>query len=114
MLHEEMNFRLLAECEDGYIGVCTCCREFNFAYKNILLSFQAEEMHRFFDWLIASCKSMEHYLPLHHGRNRVLPSPYSNLFLAFNDHEIEVIKALYHQALVLLQAEDLLIVNRRN
>jgi hypothetical protein len=89
MQHQETTFRILVECSDGYIGTCTCCSEFNFAYKTVLVSFQEEEMHRFFDWLITNCETQEHYMPLRNGRNRVFSSPHSNLFLAFNDQELD-------------------------
>jgi hypothetical protein len=114
MKHQETAFRVLAEGSEGYIGVCSCCREFNFAYKTVLVSFQEEEMHSFFDWLITNCKTREHYMPLRHGRNRVFSSPHSNLFLVFNDQELEEIKSLYHQAVLLIQAENLLLANRHN
>ena len=114
MQHYETTFRVLAECSDGYIGVCTCCREFNFTYKTVLMSFQEEEMHAFFDWLITNFKTRAHYMPLRHGRNRVFASPNSNLFLVFNDHELEEIECLYHQTLLLLQAESLLLADRPN
>ncbi len=38
----------------GYMGICECCREFNVAYKNMLISFQEEEMIQFFDWIHAN------------------------------------------------------------
>lgn len=114
MQHERSSFRVLAEGLDGYIGVCTCCREFNFAYKTILISFQEEEMHRFFDWLISRSKTRQHYKPLLHGRNHVYSSPHSNLFLTFNDQELEEIEALYQQTMLLLQAEDLLLGNHHH
>src|SRR5690349_4147625 len=114
MQHDETAFRVLAEGIDGYLGVCTCCRKFNFAYKTVLLSFQEDEMHRFFDWLITNSKNREHYAPLRHGRNHVFSSPHSNLFLTFNDQELEEIEALYHQAILLLQAEQLLLGNHHH
>lgn len=114
MQHQDTTFRVLVECSDGYIGVCTCCCEFNFAYKTVLVSFQEEEMHRFFDWLITTSETQEHYMPLLHVRNRVFSSPHSNLFLAFNDQELEEIKGLYHQASILIQAENLLLTNGLN
>ncbi|MEJ0054658.1 MAG: DUF6686 family protein, partial [Bacteroidota bacterium] len=44
----EDNFEILAECEDGYVGICKYCQEFNYSYKNILLTFQEQEMNNFF------------------------------------------------------------------
>jgi len=108
MQHQKTGFRTLVECADGYIGVCTCCHEFNFAYKTVLVSFQEEEMHRFFEWLTSNRKTREHYLPLPHGRTRVFSSPHSNLFLTFKDEELDEILDLYQQALLLLKAEALL------
>jgi hypothetical protein len=113
MQHQE-TFRVLADCDEGYLGICACCRKFTFAYKNLMLSFHEDEMHQFLDWLISSSKSREHYVQLPHGRNRVFAGPHSNLFFSFNDHELEEIESLYHQALLLLQVDDLLLVNRRH
>lgn len=112
MKHTDSHFKILAECPEGYIGVCECCREFNFAYKTILLSFQEDEMHQFFDWL--NSRTPEHYMPMRHGRNRIFSSPHSNLFLTFSDEEMTEIAQLYHQTEILLQAQRLLLANRMN
>ena len=114
MAHKKFNFTILAKNENGYIGVCECCREFNFAYKTFLLVFQEDEMHRFFDWIISKRNSVEHQATLHHGRDRIFCSPNSNLFLTFSDEELEEISNLYYQSNLQLQAHMLLFSNRMN
>lgn len=105
----ESQFRILAESSNGYIGVCSCCREFNFAYKTMLLTFQEDSMVNFFEWVSTNRYSPEYYFPLHHGRNRILPSPAGNLFLTYSDEEMEEIIQLYHEAKLILDAERILI-----
>jgi hypothetical protein len=102
------NFQVLAECDNGYIGVCSCCLEFNFAYKTVLLSFQEEEMTRFFDWLIDRRSCPKNYLPMRHGRNRIFSSPNSNLYLTYNDEELDEIIRLYNEARIVLETQRIL------
>jgi hypothetical protein len=114
MRHQDNGFRILSECADGYIGMCTCCREFNFAYKTILLSFQEEDMQRTFNWLIANGRTHKQSMPMRHGRRGILSSELSNLYLVFNKTDLEEIKVLFQQALLLLEVENVLLVNRHN
>lgn len=107
-------FRVLADNEDGYLGTCACCHKFTFAYKNIMLALNEDEMHQFLHWVISNSKTREHFAQLPHGRNRIFPGPHSNLFFAFNDQELEEIESLYHQALLLLEVDILLYTNRHN
>lgn len=111
MTHES-TFQVLAECEHGYIGVCECCHEFNFAYKTVLLTFQEDEMRQFFDWLIGCRHAPHHYQPMRHGRNRVFSSPHSNLFLTYSDEELDEIASLYKQTVVMLQVQNILLQKR--
>ena len=63
-MHQNPEFKIIAECSEGYIGICECCREFNFAFKNVLLTFQEEEMIGFFEWMIAGRDSCENTSPM--------------------------------------------------
>jgi hypothetical protein len=38
------NFQVLADCNDGDIGKCNCCHEYNFSYKSILLTFTEDQL----------------------------------------------------------------------
>jgi len=114
MNHTKSSFRMLAECGNGYLGICECCREYNLAYKTFLITFQEDEMHRFFEWMIANQNAPQHYFPMSHGRTRVFSSPNSNLFLTFSDEELGEIIKLYHETSLLMQAEYILLVNRMN
>ncbi|MBT1700697.1 hypothetical protein KK083_27655 [Fulvivirgaceae bacterium PWU4] len=108
MHQNSTSFHLLAECANGYIGECTCCREFNFAYKNILLAFQEEEMCRFLEWLVDSRYHPDTFQPLPHQRDRVYCSPLSNMYLAFSLEELEEVEALFGQARLMLEARKII------
>jgi hypothetical protein len=110
-MHEESPLNILAHTDNGYIGLCDCCHEYNFVYKNILLAFQREELTRFLDWLIAYRTHDDTYLPLPHGRTRVYRSPLSNLFLAFHEEELDEVTQLFAEAQLILEARSLLADN---
>lgn len=80
---EESSFDLLTRTTNGYIGVCQCCQDYNFVYKNVLITFRQDELLRFGEWLESIRFHDDTLLPLAHGRSRVYTSPMSNLFLAF-------------------------------
>jgi hypothetical protein len=102
------NFQVLAECGDGYVGVCLCCREFNFSYKSILLTFQEPEMRDFFDWIIACRKDESAELPLPNGKKHVYRSPLYNLFLVYNEEELDEIEGLYAEVKLMLETMQIL------
>jgi hypothetical protein len=108
MHQSSTSFQLLAECSNGYIGECACCREFNFAYKNILLAFQEEEMCRFLEWIVDFKFHPDTLQPLPHQRDRVYCSPLSNMFLAFNIQELEEIEQLFAQTRLMLEARKII------
>lgn len=110
MKHTNTQFKIFAECANGYVGVCECCREYNFAYKTVLITFQEDEMHSFFDWVTTNRNSPNHYMPMRHVRNRVFSSPSSNLFLTFSEGELEEINQFYHETLILEQAKSALLL----
>jgi hypothetical protein len=107
-MHETSGFKILAECSNGYISECTCCCKLNFAYKNILLEFDEEELIRFLEWLMEFRFQPESYQPLPHHRDRVYRSPLDNMYLAFNTEELHEIEILLGQTCVVLEARKLL------
>jgi hypothetical protein len=108
MHQSSSSFRILAECPNGYIGECACCREFNFAYKNILLAFQEEEMCRFLEWIVDLKFDPDTFQPLPHQRDRIYCSPLSNMFLAFDLRELEEIELLFAQTRLMLEARKII------
>jgi hypothetical protein len=98
---------ILAECDNGYIGVCDCCLEYNFVYKNLLLAFSQDELVRFCEWLIQYRHHRETFLPLPHGRTRVYKSPLSNMFIAFHDEELDDVEQMFCQARLVIDARGI-------
>lgn len=107
MMHVQEPLSILSETKNGYIGVCSCCMEYNFVYKNILLAFREQELLRFAEWVIDYRYHPDTFLPLPHGRTRVYRSPLSNMFLAFFDHELDEVQKLVSQAKLIMEARKL-------
>lgn len=105
-MHGKYYTDIVAAIENGYgyISRCVCCEEFNVTYKNVLLVFNEESMKRFFDWISSSRLSPENYQPLPHGRNRIYSSPHSNLYLVYNDCELDELSQLFGEAKLILEA----------
>lgn len=107
MHQQDSPLSILAEGLNGYIGVCDCCYELNFVYKNLLLAFRQDELVRFCEWLIENRYSRSTFLPLPHGRTRVYKSPLSNLFIAFYDEELDEVEQMFSQARLLIEARSI-------
>ena len=107
-MHQQNAFEIIAESTNGYIGSCTCCQEFNFVFKNVVLAFQQDELLRFGDWLIDYRYHNDTFLALPHGRTRVYRSPLTNLFIAFHDNELDEVSHLFSQVNLVLEARTLL------
>jgi hypothetical protein len=105
-MHEK-SLHILSQSENGYVSQCVCCEEFNFTYKNVLLVFDEESMMRFFDWVVSYRYSKDNYQPLPHGRNRIYAGPHNNLFLVYNDEEINEIERLFAEVSVILEARKI-------
>ncbi len=103
-MHEQSTFHILAECDNGYIGVCECCLEYNFVFKNILLAFREDELLKFCKWILDYRFHEDTYLPLAHGRTRVYRSPLSSLFIAFNDNELDELDYLFSETQLIVEA----------
>ena len=105
---------ILAESENGYVSQCTCCREFNVTYKNVLMVFEEDAMHRFFEWVLSHRASRENYQLLPHGRTRIYSSPHSNLFLVYDDDELDELDQLFAQVKLVLEARRITSTSHNN
>ena len=106
-LQQDSPLSILAECQNGYIGVCHCCHEYNFVYKNLLLAFRQDELVRLCEWLIEYRYHRETFLPLPHVRTRVFKSPLSNMFIAFHEEELDDVDQMFSQARLLFEAREI-------
>jgi hypothetical protein len=114
VMHDQTHFKILTQTANGYIGVCSCCYQFNFVYRNILAVFMEEELLNFLDWLNANRYSRDYFVTLYHGRNKVYASPHSNLFLAFNDIELDEIFEMSAEVKLMIEAQKILLQKRIN
>lgn len=107
-INENNNFQILAECNDGYVGVCRCCWEFNFLFKNVLLTFQEPEMCDFFNWIIECRRNGSMMMPLPPGDRHVYRSPLYNFFIVYSEEELDEIEGLYAQVRLMLETIKIL------
>lgn len=99
---------MVVESKNGYVSVCECCHQYSFSYNNLLLVFGEEQMLNFFEWLMAYRYSRENYVSLPGGRDRIYSSPNNNLFLVYNDEELDEIAALFGELQVVLEIRKIL------
>jgi len=111
-MHDQSYLDILAETKNGYVSRCNCCGEFNLTYKNVLLVLDEEAMVRFFEWVITYRSSRENFQPLPHGRDRIYSSPHSNLYLVYNDGELNELEDLFAGVQLILEARRITTFNR--
>lgn len=107
-MHAQSQFKIISENANGYIGVCDCCQQYNFVFNNLFIVFQEDELLNFLDWLRYNRSSKECQMMLHNGRNKLYTSPHTNLFLAFNDEELDEIETMAGEVKLLLDARRIL------
>ena len=105
---ESEKFKILSTCKEGYIGVCTCCREFSLAYNNLLITFPEEGMINFYHWLQGGAKSSKNKVAMQHNRNSLFKGPAANFYMAFNDREIEEILNMIREAMLIVEAKKII------
>jgi hypothetical protein len=108
MIHNNSHFNIVAESKNGYVSVCECCYQYSFSFNNLLLVFGEEQMLNFFEWLMAYRYSRENYVSLPGGRDHIYSSPHTNLFLVYNDEELDEISALFAEVQLALEVRKIL------
>ena len=111
-MHDQSHLDILTETRNGYVSRCGCCGDYNLTYKNVLLVLDEEALFRFFEWVIAYRSSRQNYQPLPHGRDRVYSSPHSNLYLVYNDREIDELEELFAGLQLVLEARRITAFNK--
>jgi hypothetical protein len=105
---------MLAQNRNAYIGQCTGCLDYSFAYKNLLFTFTEEQLGIFCDWLTGNIHNPNFFFDLPHGKNRVYRSPVDNLCFAFREDELVEIAELFTEARVLMEINKVLYGRERS
>jgi hypothetical protein len=106
--HSNNALRILSHSEKGYIGQCNCCDHFNFAFGNVLFIFTEDGLRGFQSVLYEEHHFHQLAEPLPHGKTHMLPSPIPNFFVSFDSQELEQIKNLFQEALLVLEIDKIL------
>ncbi|KAA0990739.1 DUF6686 family protein [Dyadobacter aurulentus] len=105
--HSPNSLRILSQSDCGYIGQCNCCDHFNFAFGNILFIFSEDGLRGFQSVLYEEFHFHKLEEPLPNGKNYMLPSPIPNFMISFNNEEIEQVKRLFQEALIVLEVDKI-------
>ncbi|MHA4737566.1 DUF6686 family protein [Dyadobacter sp. MSC1_007] len=105
--HSYDSLRILSQTEKGYIGQCNCCNNFNFAYGNVLFIFTEDGLRGFQSVLYDGYHIQNLNEPLPHGKSHLLASPIPNFMLSFDNAEMEEIRNLFQEALLVLEVDKI-------
>ncbi|WP_353722936.1 DUF6686 family protein [Dyadobacter sp. 676] len=105
--HSYNSLRILSQTAKGYIGQCHCCTRFNFAYGNVLFLFTEDGLRGFQSILYDQYHLHSPGEALPHGKTRLLPSPIPNFMLSFDDTELEEIRTMFQEALLVLEVDKI-------
>jgi hypothetical protein len=106
--HSNTELRILSQTANGYIGQCPCCDRFNFSFNNLLFLFNLESLHGF-----GRILNEDEYVtavnpPLPNGKRYSIPSPLPNFLLTFRIDELDEIRTLFQETLLVLQINNIL------
>lgn len=105
--HSYNSLRILSHTLKGYIGQCNCCTHFNFAYGNVLFVFTEDGLRGFQSVLHDPYHIHRLGEELPHGKTHLLPSPIPNFMLSFDNEELEEIRGLFQEALLVLEVDKI-------
>jgi hypothetical protein len=108
--HSYSKLRILSQTENGYIGQCSCCDHYNLAFGNFLLIFSENGLSGFNSMLHDRHHALD--TPLSNGKSIVLPSPIPSLMLSFNEAEMEELKGLFQESLLVMEVDKIFSENR--
>lgn len=98
---------ILTEKEEAYIGLCRCCHTINFVYRNIAIQFTDEEF-AYFKAYFDQLNTEDYLLQSRIGKNIFMASPTKNIVYCFSKEEIELLKDLMNEAVLMLEAYAIL------
>ena len=105
--HSHNSLRILSQSDRGYIGQCNCCDHYNFAFDNLLFIFSEDGLRGFQSVLYEEYHFHQLGEPLPNGKTCILPSPIPNFMISFNEEEIEQVKRLFQEALIVLEVDKI-------
>ena len=105
--HSYNSLRILSHTDKGYIGQCNCCAHFNLAYGNVIFVFTEDGLRGFQTVLYDQyhMQSLGEALP--NGKTHLLPSPIPNFMLSFDGTELEEIRTMFQEALLVLEVDKI-------
>jgi hypothetical protein len=110
--HSYSKLRILSQSENGYIGQCKCCDHYNFAFGNFLFIFTEDGLNGFHSALHDRQHIHALDTPMSNGKNILFPSPIPNFMLSFNVAEMEEVKGLFQESLLVMEVDKIFAQNK--
>ncbi|MCE7043016.1 DUF6686 family protein [Dyadobacter sp. CY312] len=110
--HSYSKLRILSQSENGYIGQCNCCDHYNFAFGNFLFIFTAGGLNGFHSALHDHQHVHALDTPMSNGKSILFPSPIPNFMLSFSEAEMEEVKGLFQETLLVMEVDKIFLQNR--
>lgn len=110
--HSYNTLRILSQSENGYIGQCRCCDHYNFVYGNFLFILSENGLSGFQSVLYDQeyMHDLDEALP--NGKSVLFPSPIPNFMLSFTPRELEEVKGLFQETLLVLEVDKIFAGNK--
>lgn len=106
--HSHSKLRILSQSTNGYIGQCNCCDHYNFVFGNFLFIFTEDGLNGFRSVLYDQQHIYELDAPLRNGKNILFPSPIPNFMLSFSVEELEEVRGLFQETLLVMEVNRVL------
>lgn len=112
--HAYNALRILSQSDNGYIGQCSCCDHYNFVFGNLLFIFTEEGLNGFHTVLYDKMHFHSLEKPLPNNKTILLPSPIPNFMLSFSEAEMEEIKGLFQETLLVMEIDRIFANGNKN
>lgn len=110
--HSYSKLRILSQSPNGYIGQCNCCDHYNFVFGNFLFIFTEDGLNGFHSVLYDQQHIHELDAPLPNGKSILFPSPIPNFMLSFSGEELEEVRGLFQETLLVMEVDKIFAHNK--
>jgi hypothetical protein len=110
--HSYSKLRILSQSSNGYIGQCTCCDHYNFVFGNFLFIFTENGLNGFHAVLYDQQHVHALETPLPNGKRILFPSPIPNFMLSFTEEELEEVRGLFQETLLVMEVDRIFAPNK--
>ena len=102
MIEHNDDLTILAEGEEYYIGICTCCNVINLVYRNIAIKL-SEEQFEYFKNYLNELQEEYYSLKSRTGKSIFMSSSNPNIVFCFSIKELHELRKLLNESSLMLE-----------